>query len=227
MLNAPASVGVADRLRLALLQVATTLVVLAWVPGSVLKASVLLMLWALFFLPLVRAEVVMALGVCIFFFGMNASALKQGIFQFREPDLLGMPVWELFMWGFYLLHVYRFWGDAAPDTRSRNVLAWVLGILFSAAFSVITDQTLLFVVTAVLLVIALITFHDRLDIAYATHMVLLGALVEYVGVCSGQWHYPVDIPGGVPPWFVTMWGGIGLFFRRLVLPWMSGRNRRA
>ena len=65
----------------------------------------------------------------------------------------------------------------------------------------------------------------RLDLAYAGHMVVLGALVEYTGVHAGQWFYPIDVPGGVPPWFVTMWGGIGLFFRRLVLPWLSPHRR--
>lgn len=209
------------RARQAMLQVAVTLTVLAWVPGSATKATVLLALWAMLFAPLRRVEMWMVVGVCLFFTGMNASALKQGIFQFLEPDVLGMPVYELFMWGFYLLHVYRFWGDAARDTKPRTRLAWVLGLVFAAAFSVITDQSLLFVVTAGLLVVSLAFFHDRLDLAYAGHMVLLGALIEYVGVHSGQWSYPVDVPGGVPPWFITMWGGIGLFFRRLVLPWMG------
>lgn len=213
--------GLMPRVRQAMLQIAVTLTVLAWVPGSATKAVVLLAFWALLFAPLRRAETWMVVGVCLFFTGMNASALKQGIFQFAEPDVLGMPLYELFMWGFYLLHVYRFWGDAGRDTKPRTMLAWVLGLVFAAAFSVITDQSLLFAVTAGLLVVALVFFHDRLDLAYVGHMVVLGALIEYVGVHSGQWFYPVEVPGGVPPWFVTMWGGIGLFFRRLVLPWMA------
>lgn len=220
MMTALRASDVSSRVRLAALQVAVTLLVLAWVPGTAIKALVLLSLWALMFLPLRKAEVGMAVGVCLFFFGMNASALKQGIFQFREPDVLGMPAYELFMWGFYLLHVYRLWGGGAP-AKPRKPLAWGLGLAFAAAFSVITDQTLLFAVTAGLLLVALFFFHDELDLAYTGHMVLLGAMVEYVGVHSGQWFYPIDVPGGVPPWFVTMWGGIGLFFRRLVLPMMS------
>lgn len=207
--------------RVALLQVAVTLVVLAWVPGGFAKTLLLLGLWGLLFWPMRRAEWLMVAVVCVFFTGMNASALEQGIFHFREPAVLGMPVWELFMWGFYLLHVYRFWGDAPLADRRQTILAWGLGLVFAAAFAVIADQMLLFAVTAVVLMVALTCFHDRLDLAYASHMVVLGACVEYVGVHSGQWSYPIDIPGGVPPWFVTMWGGIGLFFRRLVLPWMS------
>lgn len=220
MTNAGLALDHATRLRQAALQVAVTLVVLAWVPGTTVKALVLLVLWALLFLPLRTAEILMVAGVCLFFTGMNASALKQGIFQFREPDLLGMPAYEFLMWGFYLLHVYRLWGGAAP-AKPQTALAWALGLGFAAAFAVITNQMLLFGATATLLLVALYFFHDRLDLAYVGHMVILGTLVEYVGVHAGQWFYPIDIPGGVPPWFVTMWGGIGLFFRRLVLPWMS------
>jgi len=207
------------RARQGVLQVAITLVVLAFVPGTVNKALILLGLWALLFWPLRLSELVMVAGICVFFTGMNASALQQGIFKFREPDVLGMPVFELFMWGFYLLHVHRLW-RGTPSARPRPALAWALGIAFSAAFAVITDQTVLFAVTASLLAVALFFFHEPMDLAYAGHMVLLGALIEYAGVHSGQWFYPIEVPGGVPPWFITMWGGIGLFFRRLVMPWL-------
>lgn len=212
------SVGV--KVRLAVLQLAVTLVVLAWVPGSAVKAAVLLAFWALLFCPLSRAEALLVLGVSIFFTGMNASALDQGIFQFHDADVLGMPFYELFMWGFYILHAYRLWGGGVP-ARPRKWLAWGLGLMFAASFVSITDQTLLFAVTATVLMVALIFFHERLDLAYVGHMIVIGAFVEYVGVHSGQWFYPADVPGGVPPWFITMWGGIGLFFRRLVLPLMT------
>jgi hypothetical protein len=47
---------------------------------------------------------------------------------------------------------------------------------------------------------------------------VLGALIEYTGVWTGQWHYPGRHLGGVPLWFLPMWAGVGLFTRRLVLP---------
>ena len=59
-----------------------------------------------------------------------------------------------------------------------------------------------------------------MDFAYVAYMVILGALIEYTGVWAGQWSYPENPPGGVPLWFITMWGGVGLFTRRLVLPLM-------
>lgn len=209
----------AARIRPAILQVAVTLVVLAWVPGTWLKAVLLLVFWMLLFAPLRRAELWMYIGVCIFFTGMNASALQQGIFRFRDADVLGMPAYELFMWGFYLLHTKRLLGGVAPT--DRRGLAWALAIAYSATFGLISEAQLLLMVSGALLLLALFLFHDALDLAYAGYMVLLGAMVEYTGVYAGQWSYPGDVPGGVPLWFVTMWGGIGLFFRRLVLPLME------
>jgi hypothetical protein len=212
----------AERIRAAVLQVAVTLVVLAWVPGTALKAMLLLGFWALLFAPLARAEIWMCLGVCLFFTGMNASALQQGIFRFAEPDILGMPTYELFMWGFYILNAKRLIAGAAPT--DRRGLAWVLALAYSAAFGLISDQQVLLIVSGALLLIALFFFHDAMDLAYVGYMVALGAIVEYTGVHAGQWSYPGDVPGGVPLWFVTMWGGIGLFFRRLVLPLVERRR---
>ena len=61
-------------------------------------------------------------------------------------------------------------------------------------------------------------FHNRMDWAYAVYMAALGAVIEYVGVGTGQWHYPGYPYSGVPLWSFTMWAGIGLFTRRLLLP---------
>jgi len=82
-------------------------------------------------------------------------------------------------------------------------------------------------VTGIILAVALAAFHQRLDLAYAGYMILVGALVEYTGVWSGQWGYPGDPPGGVPLWFLTMWGGVGLFTRRLVVPLLHRYASRA
>ena len=48
-----------------------------------------------------------------------------------------------------------------------------------------------------------------MDVAYAGYMAALGALIEYVGVWTGQWHYPGQHFGGVPLWFLPMWAGVG------------------
>lgn len=199
-----------------LLQVPLVMAILAFVPTNLGKLAALLVLWALTFGRLTKVEAVFFVVVCVFFTGMNAASLAQGIFAFTEPDVLRMPVWELFMWGFYLLHTRRVLGGKAAHDRRPAV--WALALAYSAAFSTIHDGNTLLAVTGVLLAIGLMLFHEREDLAYTGYMILLGALIEYSGVLSGNWFYPDPPPGGVPLWFITLWGGVGLFMRRLVLP---------
>jgi hypothetical protein len=199
-----------------LLQVPATLAILAWLPTNVGKLAALVLVWAITFRRLSRPEALFFIIACLFFFGMNAASLKQGIFAFAVPDVLGMPWYELLMWGFYLLHTRRLLDGPAPQGRRATV--WTLALLYSASFAAIPNATILFAVTGALLAIGLLLFHEAEDFAYVGYMVLLGAAVEYTGVHSGQWHYPGDPPGGVPIWFITLWGGVGLFLRRLALP---------
>lgn len=192
------------------------MLIVAFVPTNPGKLAALLLVWALTFGRLSKVETIFYVCVCLFFTVMNAASLRQGIFAFAHPDVLRMPVWELFMWGFYLLHTRRLLNGPAPAGKRATV--WTLALLYSAAFATIQDGHTLLTVTAVLLAVALVFFHEPGDLAYAGYMVLLGALIEYTGVHSGQWGYPGHPPGGVPLWFITMWGGIGLFMRRLIVP---------
>ncbi|MBU4477806.1 MAG: hypothetical protein L6420_01925 [Elusimicrobia bacterium] len=202
--------------KLILLQIPMTLLILGFMSGNEAKLLALLVLWILTFGRLNRAEMALVLIACPFFTGMNIAALKQGIFAFRNPDFLGMPIYELFMWGFYLLHTKRLLADHPP--QDRRLAVWTLAIFFATAFATIPDATLLLSVTGALLLIGLILFHDPMDIAYTGYMILLGAAIEYMGVWTGQWHYPGNPSGGVPFWFITLWGGVGLLLRRLALP---------
>lgn len=209
-----------------LLQLLGTVAILAWVPTNIGKLGAFLIAWAIGFGALSRREVAMMVAVNVLFAVMNYGALKQGVFQFRNPDVLGMPVYEFLMWGFYLLNTIRFVGGETPTGDRR--LAFALAILFAAPFATINDSGTLTLVSALILVVAVGVYHEHLDLAYLGYMVAMGALIEYVGVHTGQWSYPGAPAGGVPPWFVTMWGGVGLFGRRLLLPFLhEERARRA
>jgi hypothetical protein len=190
--------------------------ILAVIPGNLAKMACLFAIWAATFRRVDRAELALYLVACSLFTVMNVGALRQGVFRFSDPDLLGMPVWEFFMWGFYLLHLVRMVGGPVPIGDRR--LVWLLAISFAIPFSTVSDQSVLFYVTAGILGVGLTFFHEPHDLAYAGYMVLVGAAIEYTGVWSGLWSYPGEPWGGVPAWFVTMWGGIGLLTRRLVLP---------
>jgi hypothetical protein len=176
----------------------------------------MVILWAATFARLSRSEFVAFFAVSTLFAVMNVGALQQGVFYFASPDILGMPFYEFVMWGFYVLHLIRMVDGPAPEDRMWIALA--LAFAFAVPFSTVPSPQMLLLATGIVLVISLGFFHDRLDFAYTGYMILVGALVEYTGVWSGQWGYPGDPPGGVPLWFVTMWGGVGLFTRRLVVP---------
>ena len=197
-------------------QLLLTAAILGMVPGNVPKLLLMLLVWGFGFGRLSRGEVLMMLGVNLLFFVMNAGALQKGIFRFQHPDFLGMPVYEYFMWGFYTLNVIRFMD--APPSPDRRGLVVVFAVLFSIPFSTIADSTLLLAVTAAILGLSLVFFHEAADLAFTAYMVAMGALIEYVGVWTGQWSYPANPVGGVPLWFITMWGGVGLFSRRLLTP---------
>jgi hypothetical protein len=208
-----------------LLQVPVSLAIIAGLPGNAAKLGALLVLWILTFQTLTKAEWVLFAGACGFFSIMNTLSLRQGIFAFTSPDLLGMPAYEFFMWGFYLLHVKRVLRGPVPHRPPiQTWLVWILALLYATAFATIADSNTLLATTGFLLLVGMILFHERLDMAYVGYMVLLGAAFEYTGVLSGQWAYPANPPGGVPLWFVTLWGGVGLFLRRLVLPLLSHRQ---
>jgi hypothetical protein len=214
-----------NRHYLHLAQLPATLAILAWSPSNAARLVAMLALWGFTFRRVTAAEAGLFGFGCVFFTAMNVLSLRQGIFAFTDPDLLGLPVYELCLWGFYLLHAWRVLGGAAPERP--GVSTWLLAGLYALAFATLPDPDLLLVATGVLLAVALVLCHEPLDLAYAGYMVLVGAAVEYVGVWSGQWHYPADPPGGVPLWFVTLWGGVGLFLRRLVLPYLVARNAPA
>jgi len=202
-----------------LLQIPATLAILAWLPGNAFKLLSLLLVWGLGFGRLALREAALFAGACLFFGLMNVLALRQGIFAFSAPDLLGMPWYEFFMWGFYLLHGWRLLGGPAPAaSAAQHRAAWLLALAYAAAFGTLSDPTQLLWATAALLGLALLLFHEPLDLAYAGYLLALVALVEYTGVQSGQWHYPQPPADGVPLWFVTLWAGVGLFLRRLIVP---------
>lgn len=198
------------------LQLLGTLAAVAFVPSNPGKTIVLLVLWAVTFRRVERVEVVLFVAACAVFTTMNALALDRGVFFFTQPDLLGMPAYELVMWGFYLVHTRRMLGGTAPPARWRTTVP--AAVLFAACFAVLPDQRSLLVGASLVLVLMLVLSHDRLDMAYVAYMVALGAAVEFTGVLCGQWGYPGDPPLGVPLWFIAMWGGVGWLLRRLVLP---------
>jgi uncharacterized membrane protein YoaT (DUF817 family) len=204
---------------LLLLQVPALLAIIAFVPTNLGKLVALMVLWALTFRRTSKVELVFCLCMCALFTAMNAASLHQGIFSFSDPDILRMPVYEIFMWGFYLLHIKRLFGNTPKDFKYGP--AWALAVAFSASFALVKDPHALTAITASVIAVALILYHERFDFFYLLYFVAFGAAIEYVGVHSGQWSYPDPPPGGVPLWFATLWGGVGLLMRRCMMPLLA------
>jgi hypothetical protein len=198
-------------------QLLLTAAILAWVPGNVAKLSLMLLVWVIGFGRVTRAELILMICTNIVFVAMDIATLSQGAFRFTAPDLVGLPYYEFLMWGFYVLNTIRFLGGEPPKVGS---IALVLGlvVLFALPFALIRDYRLLFLTSAMVLGIGFGFFHRRRDFAFVGYMLLMGAVIEYTGVPSGQWSYSGATFGGVPLWFATMWGGVGLFTHRLGLP---------
>jgi hypothetical protein len=198
------------------LQLIGTLLIVTSAASNANKAVLLPCFWLLTFSQIRVSQLLLYFALCAFFTVMDILSVAHGVFFFDHPDILGLPLYEPLMWGYYILHTIRFSTVSAP--RSSVFKSALLAVPFAAAFGCIADPHLLLAVTGGLLALGLILFHEPGDLACVTHMILIGALFEYAGVSSGQWHYAHPPVGGVPLWFVTLWGGVGLMTRRLALP---------
>ena len=213
--------------RALLLQLLGTLLVLGWVPGNGYKLAAMLLVWIIGFGRLSLVELGTAGLINLIFIAMDGRAVENHIFVFQRPDLFGLPAYEFFMWGFYLIHLTRFFNG--PEGSPRRI-SWAIGLalVFSLTFTVITDPVLLAGTAGTVVAISFVAFHEPLDLLCSLYMGAIGALVEYVGVGTGQWSYPDAHAGGVPIWSFAMWSGVGLFSRRLLVPLLlyGQRNRR-
>ena len=206
-----------------LAQLGATLVVLGWLPGNPAKLVIMVLIWLIGFNRIAGAELVMMGAIDLLFVLMNLVALRRGIFTFDHPDLFGMPIYEYLMWGFYVLHTIRFLDGAPPRGHILVTVAVASG--FAVTFATIAPPTLLLLASGSVLTIGLVVFHEKIDFAYAGYMAVLGALVEHVGVSTDQWHYPGHPWAEFPLWSLTMWAGVGLFSRRLVVRLMLASRR--
>jgi hypothetical protein len=201
------------------LQLVVTLLAIVLISPGALCLLFLLGWWTVTFWPIRLREGVLFCVAAAFFTGMNFVTLKQGIFSFSRPDILLMPYFELGMWGFYLLHTLR--TVRGPVPRYSPLPTMILAILLCAAFAAIRTSSLLTIVSMAIVIGGITLYHDRYDLLYIGYMVYLGAVVEYTGVLTGLWSYPDEPVGGVPLWFISLWGGVGLLLRRLVLPFLD------
>ena len=91
---------------------------------------------------------------------MDIMAVRQGVFTFTSPDFLGLPIWEFFMWGFYVFHCLRLLGGPAPRT-SRNRGCSAHGAVRDPVRYFSPIPWLLLAASGTVLAIAVAFFHER------------------------------------------------------------------
>jgi uncharacterized membrane protein YoaT (DUF817 family) len=120
------------------------------------------------------------------------------------------------MWGFYLVHARRMTCRASVPRPGIPLMA--ASAAYCAVFAAVTDADLLLLLTLPMLAGLLACDRDRQSRRCALYLIAVGALFEYSGVWSGAWSYPHHPIGGVPVWFITLWGGAGFFLARFLHP---------
>src|SRR5206468_12814641 len=78
-----------------------TLGIIYVVDSPAVVAVILLPFWFFIFFPWCKAEVLMFVIASAFFLEQNYIVLTTGGFTFKYKNILLMPYYEPFMWGFY------------------------------------------------------------------------------------------------------------------------------
>ncbi len=178
----------------------------------------LLLFWYFLFRPLRGSEIIACIIAGTFFLFQNYIVLKEGGFAFKHRDILLMPYFEPFLWGFYYLNIKRFFNENCKQApfEWKSVFGLIItGICFSI-FA--TDSSLLLFSTLFSTAVLVWLFHDRLDLYHGLYALILGFVVELFGVSTGQWAYPEPDFLGIPYWFATMWISVGILGRRFLFP---------
>lgn len=205
------------RIFLSFLQLMGTLVILFSPLSNLNKTMALLIFWLITFFPINVVELLLFISINIVFSVIDIMSIQKGIFFFNHPDIFGLPYYEFFMWGFYILHSTRVLGVSFLPVTKIQVIAWlILVILYSLAFSHFVNSNTLLIATSSIICIFLSFFHAKQDWLYLAYFIFMGTLFEYLGVGFGEWGYPNPPWGGVAFWYVTLWGGVGVFAHRLL-----------
>jgi hypothetical protein len=207
--------------------IALTLILLHFVSDRLLTAAILPAVWAAIFFPVTTSEFVMFAVATVFFLIQNYATLRAGVFEFRFKDILLMPYYEPFLWGFYFIAAKRFIAGRADEPVAFEWKAVVGLAVTSVVFSVFAfDNRTLLLASLVSTGVLVAMFHTARDVYYAIFLLVLGFVVELYGVSTGLWRYPASDFLGIPYWFATMWVSAGLLGRRFLLPIAQSTARR-
>ena len=217
------------RREVSLLSLIVTLAIIHWIEPSWLVLILLLCFWGVIFFPWRRVDVLLFSVASLFFLFQNYAVLKVGGFSFKHQDILLMPYYEPFLWGFYFVNIKRFFAEPIK-TSSLSRKSFIGLFTTMVAFSLFSKQSeTLLIVSSVSTIFLLVLFHQRRDLYYGAYALLLGFVIELFGVSTGLWRYPHPDFLGVPYWFAPMWISVGILARRFVIPlaeWLDAGIRK-
>ena len=196
-----------------------TLSALYLVSNRLLVLVPLAIVWVALFAPFNAADGFVFALAALFFLLQNYVCLKAGLFEFKFKDILLMPYYEPFLWGFYFTSMRRFVSDHRKDAvalDARSVAGLVVTSVMFSLFS--SNPRALLIATGCSTAFLFLLFHTRIDWYYAAAALTLGIVIELFGVSTGLWSYPASDFLGIPYWFATMWISAGLLGRRFLMP---------
>lgn len=207
-----------------LLPLVLVLVSLALPISNEIKALNFLLIIFFLLRPKNLKEIAMIIIANIVFVVSDIAAVQSGFFKFTNPDLFGLPYWEFFAWGFWILYMYRLLPKHFPS--NLQLAAVIGGVLFSQAFGIIESRELLLLVTILIIIVSLKFLHTINDYLYLGYLALVGMAVETVGLYFNLWTYPNSNLVLAAVQFVVMWAGVGLYFRNIIGPFISETKKQ-
>lgn len=212
---------------ISIISLIVTIGVIYFVEHSLIILFILIPFWFFIFRPLNKTEIIMFFTAAAFFLGQNYAVLKTGGFSFKHRDILLMPFYEPFLWGFYYINIKRFVAETSQSVLLLEKKALLGLVLTGACFSLFSmNSSILFISTLLTTGVLFVMFHEWFDFYYAGYALILGFIIEIFGVSSGLWAYPEPDFLGIPYWFATMWISVGILGRRFLIPlveWLSGK----
>lgn len=162
-----------------------------------------------------KEEVYLFIGVNLFFTFMNYMSIVNGIFAFTQPDLIGLPWYEFFMWGIYFIHLKRvteIFFSAEFKAYQVSLVDFVCVGLVIVVFSVCKDKSSVTIFPLIINIFYLFAKKSKFITSNYFYFLAIGGILELVGTNGGQWVYPHPDFFGVPFWYVNVFGSFAIYY---------------
>ncbi len=204
-------------------QLVGTFGMMFFIENTLIALAMMLILWFVTFFPFTKYELIVFVVTCCFYTLGDIVVLNQGIFYFSDTDILGMPYYEPFMWGFYFLHTTRILGGEAPKRALPGLILALIVVVTITYFS--NTQLVSWLLIAIVLG-GLLVFRTQKDFEYVIYLLGVGIVLEYAGTHFGEWTYNID---NYLLWWIATWALSGLILYRTIHPislWLHRDNRK-